>query len=300
MGSPLRQSSDMWGRMRSLDSVAASVQQGANKLYGALGRPVTNALHGVWFGHYLHPVTVTLTGGAFGTAAILDAGGEALRPGADAAVTIGVISSLTSAATGMNDWRYTDGEARRVGLIHAALNTTVLGLYLWSLGLRAGGQRGRARGVGWLAFGLLSYSSYLGGELVETYHIGVNNAMRAGVTLPDDFTPVMREAELRDGQAHHGQAGDVGVVLVRHEGEICALADACTHLGGPLSEGTVEDGAIVCPWHSSRFSVRDGSVIDGPATISQPRFEMRVRDGMIEVRPEMHHPSPAGENREMS
>jgi len=45
------------------------------------------------------------------------------------------------------------------------------------------------------------------------------------------------------------------------------------------------DGDVIqCPWHGSRFCVRDGSVVDGPATHPQPQYEARVNGGRIEVR----------------
>jgi nitrite reductase/ring-hydroxylating ferredoxin subunit len=59
---------------------------------------------------------------------------------------------------------------------------------------------------------------------------------------------------------------------------------ACSHLGGPLEDGTLEDGCVVCPWHGSRFRLDNGEPVDGPAAIPQPCFETRVRDGQIEVR----------------
>jgi len=63
-----------------------------------------------------------------------------------------------------------------------------------------------------------------------------------------------------------------------------ALAERCSHLGGPLADGMLEDGCIQCPWHGSRFALEDGRPIDGPASIPQPCFETRVRNGRIEVR----------------
>ena len=58
----------------------------------------------------------------------------------------------------------------------------------------------------------------------------------------------------------------------------------CSHLGGPLSEGKLDGDIVQCPWHGSRFSVKDGSVVDGPATFSQPCLETRVSNGQIEMR----------------
>jgi nitrite reductase/ring-hydroxylating ferredoxin subunit len=62
------------------------------------------------------------------------------------------------------------------------------------------------------------------------------------------------------------------------------MEDACSHAGGPLSEGTVLGDVVECPWHGSRFCLADGSVVRGPATFPQLRLEARVSGGRIEVR----------------
>ncbi|WP_460920090.1 Rieske (2Fe-2S) protein [Pontibacter brevis] len=45
-----------------------------------------------------------------------------------------------------------------------------------------------------------------------------------------------------------------------------------------------DDCSVRCPWHDSVFSLEDGSVVHGPATEPQPKFEVRVKAGQIEVR----------------
>jgi nitrite reductase/ring-hydroxylating ferredoxin subunit len=72
---------------------------------------------------------------------------------------------------------------------------------------------------------------------------------------------------------------------VKQGDRIHALRETCTHLGGPLAEGTVEGDVIHCPWHGSRFSLEDGSVVGGPATFAEVVYEVRVRNGQVEVRP---------------
>ena len=80
-------------------------------------------------------------------------------------------------------------------------------------------------------------------------------------------------------------AGDVRVLLVKRGGrDPRDRRSLLASWAARLSEGKLDGDAIECPWHASRFCVRDGSVVDGPATHPQPRFETRVRGGRIEVR----------------
>ena len=77
--------------------------------------------------------------------------------------------------------------------------------------------------------------------------------------------------------------GEVPVVVIRNAAQVHVLAERCSHLSGPLSEGTLEDGCLTCPWHGSSFRISDGTVARGPATAPQPVFQTRVRDGVIQV-----------------
>jgi nitrite reductase/ring-hydroxylating ferredoxin subunit len=64
--------------------------------------------------------------------------------------------------------------------------------------------------------------------------------------------------------------------------EVFALDATCTHAGGPLDEGTVEGDVIVCPWHGSRFCLRSGAVLSGPATVPARNLRVRIKGGMVE------------------
>jgi nitrite reductase/ring-hydroxylating ferredoxin subunit len=83
---------------------------------------------------------------------------------------------------------------------------------------------------------------------------------------------------------HRARRGDADVLIVRQHGRLCALAHNCSHLGGPLSEGTLKNGSVVCPWHGSEFALGNGAVINGPATQPQPVLDVRDHDRRIEVR----------------
>jgi nitrite reductase/ring-hydroxylating ferredoxin subunit len=89
---------------------------------------------------------------------------------------------------------------------------------------------------------------------------------------------------LREDKPFRTEHDGTPILLIRRGQQIYALAETCSHLGGPLSEGALDGDVIQCPWHGSRFSIRDGHVVDGPAVHPQPCLETRIRDGQIEIR----------------
>jgi nitrite reductase/ring-hydroxylating ferredoxin subunit len=170
----------------------------------------------------------------------------------------------------------------RIGLVHGTLNLSATILYAVSLAQRRSGARIGARGTALAGYLVASLAAYLGGDMVYRDQIGVNH--NHPIWTPLKFAPVLAEAELQEGDPRRVEIGERRIVLVRAGGRIYALAERCSHLGGPLADGMLEDGCIQCPRHGSRFALADGRPIDGPATIPQPTFETRVRNGQIEVR----------------
>ncbi len=270
-----------------LEPTGDALQQAIGKVARQEGpsRTIKDLLHGVGFGHPLHPALTDIPVGSWSAAMVLDllslGGNRALEKGADATLSVGLIGSLGAALSGLADWQETYGRERRIGLLHGMLNATAGILYIASLV-----QRRRRRGAGILlsslGYGAVLLSSYLGGELVFVQGTGVNHA--AWLETSDEFTPVMDDAALQPDKPVRVMAGSTPVMLVRHGGQVSALAAVCTHAGGPLDEGELKDGAVVCPWHGSTFSLADGKVEAGPASVDEPAFEARVRGGKIEVR----------------
>jgi nitrite reductase/ring-hydroxylating ferredoxin subunit/uncharacterized membrane protein len=270
-------------RQEWLEPVESGLQRAVAGTFdsaGTAGRHVRNFLHGVWLGHPLHPVLTDIPVGAWTAAVILDLVDE--REGADLAVTVGLAGAIGSAVTGLTDWQATDGSARRIGLVHGLLNIAATALFGVSLAKRNRRDRSAARTLAAIGYAVALTSAYLGGHLVFRKQIGVNHAI--GNTPPEDWTPVLDDNELSDGEPRRIDAGGARVLLVRRGGEIYAIGEVCSHLGGPLAEGELQGEVIQGPWHGSRFCVRDGSVVDGPATHPQPRFQARVNAGRIEVR----------------
>jgi nitrite reductase/ring-hydroxylating ferredoxin subunit/uncharacterized membrane protein len=254
---------------------------------GPVGQQIEDALHGRWLGHPLHPALVNVPIGAWTVAAALDAieevsGNRALGSGADAAIGLGVIGALGAAITGVADWRHTDGQARRVGLAHGLLNTGALALYTTSLILRRFNARRAGRGVAALGYVVANAAAYLGGHLVFNEQIGVDHT--ADQQPPQVFVPVLSATELPEHTLRRVTANGIPVLLLRRGERIYAIAETCSHLGGPLVEGKYEDLSVICPRHGSRFALESGEVLNGPSTYPQPCFETRVQQGQIEVR----------------
>jgi nitrite reductase/ring-hydroxylating ferredoxin subunit/uncharacterized membrane protein len=276
-----------------LDEIAKPLSEAVIAAYrnaGTVGNALKNALHGVWLNHPLHPVLTDIPIGAWSTTLALDAkaaasGDESYRRAADFALAFGLAGAVGSAVTGLTDWSETDGRAKRIGLLHGLLNVTATALMATAYVLRKRDER-RAGEVCTLAgIGVAMGAAYLGGDLVYGERIGVTHAV---TDEPHDFVPVLASAALGEGTMQRVKANDTDLLLVRQHGRVCALVHACAHLGGPLSEGELKDGSVVCPWHGSEFRLDDGSVMNGPSTHSQPCFAVRERAGQIEVAPTGH------------
>jgi nitrite reductase/ring-hydroxylating ferredoxin subunit/uncharacterized membrane protein len=242
-------------------------------------------LSGTWLGHPVHPVLTDVPIGLFTGATLADLFGAADSSGAaDLLTVLGLLSVVPTAATGLSDWADTVGAEKRLGLLHALANAGGTVLFAAALLSRRGGNRRLGRLFGIAGLGALSVGGYIGGDLVFARGVGVDHTVFD--EPPSDWTRVARDEQIPEGTPTLVSAAGYGLLLHRSGGEIRALADRCTHAGGPLHEGEVdEELCVTCPWHGSRFRLADGAVVRGPATAPQPAFEVRVSDGNVEVRP---------------
>jgi len=278
-------------RQQWLEPVAEEIQQAVHRTFesaGESGRSVKDALHGTWLGHPVHAVLTDIPVGAWTATVVCDAledmtEHDGFAKASDLALTVGLIGAVGSALTGLTDWSETDGRARKVGLVHGLMNLGAALLFGTSLVYRTRKQRKFGRSLSALGYAVAFGSAYLGGELVYNEQVGVNHAA-GGPPLPEDFVGVGSAADLAEGEMRKADANGVPVLLARVNGEIHAIHATCSHAGGPLAEGKLEGNAVTCPWHGSAFDVRNGKVLNGPATHPQPCFETRVRDGRIEIR----------------
>jgi nitrite reductase/ring-hydroxylating ferredoxin subunit/uncharacterized membrane protein len=257
--------------------------------FGGARERVSNALHGTWLGHPVHPVLTSLPTGAVATAVALDGASAlpgsapSLRDASRHALGVGIVGSVGAAVTGLTDWQHTHEQSRRIGLVHGALNGIATALYVMSWWDRRRGRHLRGVVGSTLGYGITLGSGYLGGELVYGSATGVDQSgERLAVT---DWTPVLAVSGLSNATPTRVEVDDVGVVLHRNGADILAIGEYCPHRGAPMSDGWIDRDRIVCPWHGSRFSAASGEVLRGPATAPLHCYPTRVHDGMIEVGP---------------
>ena len=99
-----------------------------------------------------------------------------------------------------------------------------------------------------------------------------------------DFVPVAKTSEIPDPGSQLVEVDDRLVVVFHVGGQFYALDDVCTHDGGPLGEGELDNHAVICPRHGARFDIRTGAAITMPATQATASHEVRVDGDTVLVR----------------
>ncbi len=246
--------------------------------------PVKDLLSGTWQGHPAHPMLTDVPIGAWAGALFLDVlGGEERRRAADSLIGIGDLAALPTAVTGLSDLSDSEDEAEvTIGTVHAAGNLTAATLYGLAYLLRRGGARRAGTAVSVAGAAVMTGSGFLGGHLSFRKGLGVDHTVFESPVRR--WTAVIEVGDLPEGEPRKATVSGVDVLLLRRGDRVLALANRCSHRGGPLHKGRIEGLEVRCPWHHSTFNLEDGAVVQGPATAPQPAFEARVQEGKVEVR----------------
>ena len=98
-----------------------------------------------------------------------------------------------------------------------------------------------------------------------------------------EFYQIVPASELPSGERLFIEIEGNSLVIFNIAGQFFAIADICSHDGGPLGEGDLEGFNVICPRHGAEFDVRTGKVVQLPAVEDIPAYPVQVRDGMIFV-----------------
>jgi nitrite reductase/ring-hydroxylating ferredoxin subunit len=97
------------------------------------------------------------------------------------------------------------------------------------------------------------------------------------------FVKVADAGAIAVGQGTLVESGGLAVAVFNGgDGRFYACGAICPHEDGPLAEGWIEGGAVVCPWHGFDFDLRTGRchVAEG---LSIPVYPTRVTEGAVEI-----------------
>ena len=99
-----------------------------------------------------------------------------------------------------------------------------------------------------------------------------------------EFQRVAKLSDIPDPGRIVVEVDDQLVVVLHVSGQVFAIDDVCTHDGGPLGEGELENHSIACPRHGAKFDIRTGAALTMPATRPTKVHEVKVEAGEVFVR----------------
>jgi nitrite reductase/ring-hydroxylating ferredoxin subunit/uncharacterized membrane protein len=280
---------ERWSKsLKGLGNGTASLVDG---FFGALGRPgklLQDFLNGSWLGHPLHPLLTDVVVGGLTMLIVLDLVslifGADFRDASLIILGLSILAGLATIVSGLTDFKDTGtGDERNVATLHGYTNVLSIDIYHFAFFVRLAGGETTGQVLSIIGYVVISVGAFIGGHVVFKYGYMVNrNAFSRG-RRAKEFTPILPAAELVENTPTKASLGPTALVLVRRGDLVYALKDTCSHAGGPLSEGTLQGDAIVCPWHASHFRLSDGAVEHGPAQTRQITYRARISEGQIEV-----------------
>lgn len=95
------------------------------------------------------------------------------------------------------------------------------------------------------------------------------------------FVKVARVEDIPPGERLWFEFEEETIVIFNIDGRFYAIADLCTHDGGPLEDGALDGFTVACPRHGATFDVRTGAALTMPATTAVPSYAVKIEDGYV-------------------
>ena len=102
--------------------------------------------------------------------------------------------------------------------------------------------------------------------------------------VPMPFVKIASQPELPAlNQAKEFPCGNKTICIANVNGEYCAMDNVCLHMGGPLGEGVVEGGKVICPWHGWAYDPKSGEAGGSGERVEVYPVKIENGDVMIEI-----------------
>jgi nitrite reductase/ring-hydroxylating ferredoxin subunit len=100
----------------------------------------------------------------------------------------------------------------------------------------------------------------------------------------EGFEEVGKISDVPAGAMKVVKVAGIDVMVANLDGKLYAIANKCTHVGGPLGGGKLVGSVVQCPWHGSKFDVKTGAVVAGPAQKPEPTFQVKVDGSAVWIK----------------
>ena len=98
-----------------------------------------------------------------------------------------------------------------------------------------------------------------------------------------DFVKLTTQSELPAvNQAKEFPCGDKMICVANVNGTITAMDNVCLHRGGPLGQGVIEKGKVVCPWHGWSWDPNTGQALQNPSA-HLALYPLKIENGEVWV-----------------
>ena len=88
------------------------------------------------------------------------------------------------------------------------------------------------------------------------------------------------------GELKEASAGDKVFCVANVDGVIRVIDNVCPHRGGPLAEGMLEAGKVVCPWHAWSFDPATGESRESKDKVAVYTVTVAGDDVMVSLQPQ--------------
>ena len=94
------------------------------------------------------------------------------------------------------------------------------------------------------------------------------------------FVKLAAQADLpAPNTAREFPCGDKLICVANVDGEISAMENVCLHRGGPLGQGVIEGGKVICPWHGWAWDPKTGQA--GPPDAKVAVYPVKMENGEL-------------------